>query len=269
MARTVLVTGCSSGIGRATAEAFRADGWTVYATARDRSDVADLAERGCRTATLDVTDGATVDAVVDRVLRETDGIDCVVNNAGVVDIASVEETSPEGFRDLFDVNLFGPHRVIHAVVPHMRERRRGRIVNVGSVAGRFPVPLEGAYCASKFGLRALSAVLRDELRPYDVSVVLVEPPYVRTRQAERETRASEGRGDSPYASLYDRFERAARKEYAAAPGPGTVAGTVLSAATADDPRPRYPVGTKARIQGMLGGLPPGLRYRLWAWSADR
>ncbi len=155
-----------------------------------------------------------------------------------------------------------------AVVPYMRERGEGRIINVGSVAGRFPVPLEGAYCASKFGLRALSASLRDELRPFGVHVALVEPPYVRTRQAEREIRASEGRDGSPYASLYARFERAARKEYHVAPGPEAVAETVLAAATVDDPRPRYPVGTRARLQGMLGGLPPGLRYRLWAWNAD-
>lgn len=181
MARNVLITGCSSGIGRATAEAFRTDGWSVYATARDRSDVEELAERGCRTALLDVTDEGTVESVVDGIVAEDGRIDCLVNNAGVVEISSVEETSPEAFRDLFDVNLFGPHRMVRAVAPHMRERGRGRIINIGSVAGRFPVPLDGTYCASKAGLRALSAVLRDELRPFGVSVVLVEPPYVRTR----------------------------------------------------------------------------------------
>lgn len=268
MTRTVLVTGCSTGIGRATAEAFLADGWTVYATARQSADVADLAERGCRTAPLDVTDQHSVDGVVERVLSETDGIDCVVNNAGVVTVAAVEETTVEEFRALLDVNLLGVHRVLHAVVPHLRERRRGTVINVGSVAGRFPVPLEGAYCASKFGVRALSAVLRDELRPFGVRVVLVEPPYVRTKQAERETRATEGRDGSPYGALYARFERGARKETEAAIEPETVAETILSVANDDNPRPRVPVGWRGWVQGLVGSLPPRLRYRLWTWNAD-
>lgn len=224
MVRTVLTTGCSSGIGRATALAFQEAGWTVYATARDRS---------------------TLDAVVGRVIGGQGAIDCLVNNAGVVSVSAVEETTPEAFRVLFDVNLFGPHRLARAVVPHMRERRRGRVVNVGSVAGRFPVPLEGAYCASKFGLRALSSSLRDELRPFGVSAVLVEPPYVRTNQARQETYAASGREGSPYAALYARFERSARKEYGAAPGHKAVVRTILRAATVDSPRPRYPVGGRS------------------------
>lgn len=268
MDQSVLITGCSSGIGRATADVFHENGWVVYATARDPADLAELAEGGCRTATLDVTDESAVEAVVERIIDEHGALDCLVNNAGVVAISSVEETAPEEFAALFDVNLFGPHRLIHAVVPHMRRRRRGRIINVGSVAGRFPVPLEGAYCASKFSLRALSAILRDELRPFGVSVILVEPPYIRTRQSERETRATEGRQNSPYAALYARFERGARKEYDAAPGPEAVAEKIFTAATARKPRPRYPVGTTAWLQSLLGQLPAKLRYRLWAWNTD-
>ena len=267
MTPSVLITGCSSGIGRATATAFRSAGWTVYATARDQSDLADLAAQGCRTATLDVTDQASIDAVVERIIDDTGAIDCLVNNAGVVSIESVEETTTPAFVELFDVNVFGPHRLIRAVVPHMRARRAGRIINVGSVAGRFPVPLEGAYSSSKFALRALSAVLRDELRPFDIPVILIEPPYIQTRQAEQETRAANGRAQSPYAALYARFERGARKEYEAAPGPDVVATAILAAASTTRPRHRYPVGYKAWFQGLLGHLPPRLRYRLWAWNA--
>lgn len=268
MPQTVLITGCSSGIGRATAERFRADGWTVYATARDRSSLSDLAASGCRTAVLDVTEQETIDVVIEDITEKEDTVDCLVNNAGVVSIEAVEEMTSEAFADIFEVNVFGPHRLLRAVVPRMRERKQGRIINVGSVGGRFPVPLEGAYCASKFALRALSASLRDELRPFGVSVVLIEPPYVRTKQSEQEINAAEGRSDSPYSTLYDRFERAAKKEYDSAPGPDVVAEKILTAATAETPRSRYPVGLKARFQGFLGQLPPRLRYRLWAWSAD-
>lgn len=269
MGRTVLITGCSSGIGRATATAFRADDWTVYATARDEADLDDLGAEGCRTAQLDVTDGEMVERVVGLVVSEAGRIDCVVNNAGVVAIESVEETSPAAFQDLFDVNVFGPHRLIRAVVPHMREERTGTIINVGSVAGRFPVPLEGAYCASKFALRGLSAVLRDELRPFGVSVALIEPPYVRTRGARKETRAAEGRGGSPYADLYESFQRMARKEYADALEPAEVARTILDVATTSRPRFRHPVGRSGWLQGAVGRLPPAIRYRLWRFYADR
>lgn len=268
MSQTVLITGCSSGIGRATAKRFRADGWTVYATARDCSSLSDLAADGCRTAILDVTDQETIDAVVEDITENQGTIDCLVNNAGVVSIEALEEMAPEAFADIFEVNVFGPHRLIRAVTPQMRERQQGHIINVGSVGGRFPVPLEGAYCASKFALRALTATLRDELRPFGVSVVLIEPPYIRTKQAEQEIQAANGRADSPYSTLYDRFERGARKEYDSAPGPDVVANKILAAATTDTPRSRYPVGSKAWVQGFLGQLPPRLRYRLWAWNAD-
>lgn len=268
MSQTVLITGCSSGIGRATAERFRADGWTVYATARDHSSLSDLDVKGCRTAMLDVTDQETIDAVVEDIAENQDTIDCLVNNAGVVSIEALEEMTPEAFADIFAVNVFGAHRLIRAVVPQMRERRQGHIINVGSVGGRFPVPLEGAYCASKFALRALTATLRDELRPFGVSVVLIEPPYIRTKQAEQEIKAADGREDSPYSTLYHRFERVARKEYDSAPGPEVVAKKILAAATTESPRSRYPVGLKAWFQGVLGQLPPRLRYRLWAWTAE-
>lgn len=269
MVKTVLITGCSSGIGKATAEAFLAEGWSVYATARNTADITELKERGCQTTALDVTDRGAVDAVVDRILEDEGAIDCLVNNAGVVTISSVEETSPEAFHDVFDVNLFGPHRLIRAVVPHMRRRERGRIINVGSVADWFPVPLEGAYCASKFGLRALSSSLRDELRPFGVDVILVEPPFVKTRQARQESRAAAGRSDSPYASLYERFERVAQNEYDTAPGPEAVGEKIVAAATTSRPRPRYPVGRTAWLQTLAGLLPPTLRYRLWSRAAKR
>ena len=134
--KTALITGTSSGIGRATAAAFLRRDWTVYATARNTDDVADLAEAGCETAELDVTSGADVERVVERVIEETGRIDCLVNNAGYAQYGPVEDVPPDVLHDQFDVNVYGPHRLTRAVLPHMRERRTGTVVNVSSVQGR-------------------------------------------------------------------------------------------------------------------------------------
>lgn len=269
MSGTVLITGCSTGIGRATAERFLESGWRVHATARDLDDIEDLQERGCRTHALDVTDSEAVETTTVHILEESGSIDCLVNNAGVIAVSTVEEMSTTELYNLFDVNLFGAHRLMRSIVPHMREQQGGTVINVGSVAGWFPVPAEGAYSASKFGLRALTAALRDELRPFGVDVVLVEPPFVRTRQAEIEMTAATGRKDSPYRELYERFERYAQNETTSALEPSEVAWIIVKAAEAESPNARYPFGLMGRVQEIAGLFPARLRYRLWKWTGSQ
>jgi NAD(P)-dependent dehydrogenase (short-subunit alcohol dehydrogenase family) len=266
MDKTVLITGCSSGIGRATAEAFLDDEWTVYATARNEDDVADLAEQGCETAELDVTNAREVERVVERVVEEQGRIDCLVNNAGIGQFGPVEDVPVSAVHEQFDVNLYGPHRLIRAVLPHMRERERGRIVNVSSAVGLVSTPGEGVYSASKHALEGLSDALRTEVDPYGIDVVLVEPGPVATnfeRGVEDSRRNLERSG--AYEDIYqiqdDRAAIDASDTFGMAPE--TVASAIKDAACVDDPDPRYPVGRIARTLALARHLPGRWQDRAW------
>jgi NAD(P)-dependent dehydrogenase (short-subunit alcohol dehydrogenase family) len=258
----VVITGCSSGIGNATARRFRDADWTVYATSRDPNDLAALADRGCRVAALDVTDPDAVERVIDRIHEECGRLDCLVNNAGFGQYGAVEDVPTERLHAQFDVNVYGPHRLVRAVLPHMRERGTGTIVNVSSVVGRLAFALGGPYCASKHALDALTEALRQELDGTGVSAVAIEPGPVSTGFTDRagaETDAVER--TAAYADLYRIFEDAktTRGGGPAAIAPERVAGAIVSAAAANDPPARMPVGLFARV--LLAGryLPAPLR----------
>ncbi|PSP63033.1 oxidoreductase [Halobacteriales archaeon QH_8_67_36] len=261
MAKTVLITGASSGIGRSTAEVFLDDDWQVWATARDEADVAALAESGCETAELDVTDADQCERVVAAVVDSAGRIDCLVNNAGYAQFGAVEDVPT---RDLaasgqqFDVNVYGPHRLVRRVMPHMRARESGTIINVSSVAGRLALPGQGAYAASKFALEALSDSLRVEAAEYGVDVVLVQPGPVETEfydraQDERDELETTGAYDWLYTARED--SRLAGIQDALSVTPGAVALTIRDAASASDPDPRYPVGDGAKLILMAQHLP--------------
>ncbi len=173
--KTVLITGCSSGIGRATALAFADEGWTVYATARDPADIETLEDAGCRTDRLDVTEQDDIDRVVDRILDEEGVISCLVNNAGFGQFGPLEDVPVEQVEKQYDVNVYGPHRLIRAVLPHMRREEEGTIINVSSVAGRVAFPGGSTYCGSKFALEAMSDALRAEVDQFGIDVVVIEP----------------------------------------------------------------------------------------------
>jgi NAD(P)-dependent dehydrogenase (short-subunit alcohol dehydrogenase family) len=263
---TVLITGCSSGIGRATAAAFRAEGWTTYATARDPDDLAALAEDGCHTAALDVTDEGDVHRVVDRVADEQGRLDCLVNNAGYGQLGPVEDVPVETMHEQFEVNVYGPHRLTRVALPIMREAGGGTIVNLSSVSGRVSTPGSGVYSASKFAIEALSDALRTEVAPFDVNVVLVEPGPVDTRFRDRATSAASGLPRTEaYESLYEAID-----DYETIGGPGpasitptAVADAVVNAASCTNPSPRYPVGGLARAMAFARFLPDRWRDRLY------
>ena len=272
--KTVLITGCSSGIGRATALEFLDEDWIVYATARNPADVQTLGERErCEIATLDVTDQGDVERVVDRIVDEQGRIDCLVNNAGYGQMGPVEDVPTDRVHRQFDVNVYGPHRLIRAVLPHMRDQEDGTIVNLSSVAGRVSFPGGGVYSGSKFALEAMSDALRAEVDEYDVDVVLVEPGPVDTGFQERAMDSIDGDADDEpaapegvdrsdaYGDLYSLLED---REALGGSGPGTVppervAAEIVNAASATRPAARYPVGPVARV-GVLGRfLPDSLR----------
>ncbi|MDS0258090.1 SDR family oxidoreductase [Haloarcula sp. S1CR25-12] len=273
MAKTVLVTGASSGIGRATAEAFLDDDWQVWATARDEEDVADLAAAGCETAELDVTEPEACERVVEDVVESAGRIDCLVNNAGYAQFGAVEDVSTADLAasgGQFDVNLYGPHRLIRQVMPHMRARENGAIINVSSVAGRLALPGQGAYAASKFALEGLSDALRVEAAEYGIDVVVVEPGPVETNfydraRAEQDDLETTGAYDWLYTARED--SRLAGVQDALSVTPETVALTIRDAANASDPDPRYAVGEGAKLILMARYLPA--RWRDAAFGVIR
>ena len=271
MTKTALITGASTGIGRATAAAFLRREWTVYATARDTDDVADLADAGCATAALDVTNDGDVERVVDRILDETGRIDCLVNNAGYAQYGPLEHVPVDSLHEQFDVNVYGPHRLIRAVLPNMRQRKTGTIVNVSSVQGRVANAGAGAYAGSKFALEAMSDALRNEVAEYGVDVVVVEPGPVRTDFGDRADRELDGLDRSgAYESLYALLEdsNVLASDRDVGVHPSVVATVIVDAASVSDPDPRYPVGTTARLVLATRHLPDRWRdaaARLVRW----
>lgn len=183
ISRAVLITGCSSGIGRATALRLAAGGWSVWATARRPETIADLADAGCRTLALDVTDEASMEAAVAQVREEAGAVGVLINNAGYSQSGAVETVPLEAARRQFDTNVFGLARLTQLVLPGMREQRWGKVVNIGSMGGRLTFPGGGWYHATKYALEALSDALRFEVRGFGVDVILVEPGLITTEFA--------------------------------------------------------------------------------------
>ena len=248
--RVILVTGCSSGIGRATALEGAARGHRVFATARNRHDLADL-ERPDRleTLALDVTDGAAVRAAVEAALARAGRLDALVNNAGYGQYGAAEEVTLEEWRAQFEVNLFGAIAAIQAVLPAMRRERSGTIVNVSSVSGRVAIPFAAPYSASKHALEAVSDALRVELSAFGIRVVLVEPGPIETRFTERARSvvAPLIARPGPYRELYALAERAMEGDFQkGVQPPEAVARVIIDAIESERPRPRYPVGMMSR-----------------------
>ena len=182
ISRAVLVTGCSSGIGRATAARLARAGWTVYASARNRATLEGL--DGCTPVELDVTDDASAHAAVERIEREAGAVGVLVNNAGYSQSGAVESVSLDDARRQLETNVLGLARLTQLVLPGMRRQGWGRIVNVSSMGGRFTFPGGGWYHASKHAVEALSDALRFEVAGFGVDVVVVQPGLIRTGFAE-------------------------------------------------------------------------------------
>jgi NAD(P)-dependent dehydrogenase (short-subunit alcohol dehydrogenase family) len=255
--QAILVTGCSSGIGRSTALEAAQRGHRVFASSRRQADVADLAARGIDTVELDVTDADSVAEAVRTVLGAAGRIDALVNNAGYGQYGAVEDVRLAEWRRQFDVNVFGAIAVLQAILPAMRDARRGTIVNVSSVAGKVTIPFAGPYCASKHALEAISDALRVEVAPWKIRVVVVEPGPIETRFGER-TREVTARilaTPGPYSSFYSNAERASEKEFQRGKRrPEVVARVIVRAIESRRPRTRYRVAPLAKILVPLKGL---------------
>lgn len=249
----VLVTGCSSGIGAATAKALVEAGHTVYATARRPETLAALEAAGARTLPLDVTSEESMAAAVKQVEAEHGWVGTLVNNAGYGEYGTIEETDLDKVRAMFETNVFGLARLTQLVLPGMRAAGRGRVVNISSMGGRFAFPVGGYYHATKFAVEAISDALRAEVRPFGVDVVVVQPGLVRTRfdQGIHQSEASSpsARSESPYAVLLARNAANSAGGYSSrlmAAEPEAVARVLVRAVESRRPRTRYVVTPAAR-----------------------
>jgi len=257
--RVAIVTGASSGIGEATARKLNSLGYTVYAAARRVDRMAPLAEVGIRPVAVDVTDDASMVAFVEQVIAETGRVDVLVNNAGYGSYGSVEEVPPAEARRQFEVNVFGLARLSQLVLPHMRARRSGYLVNISSIGGKIYEPLGGWYHATKFAVEGLSDSMRMELAPLGIHVVVIEPGAIATEWsgiAGQSLLATSGQGAyADQARMLATFFNADPESQQASP-PSVVADAVARAVSARRPRTRYAVGRFARLStGMRRVLP--------------
>jgi NAD(P)-dependent dehydrogenase (short-subunit alcohol dehydrogenase family) len=255
VSQAVLVTGCSSGIGRATAERLAARGFTVYATARRVESIADLEARGCRVMALDVTAEDSMQAAVATVVDEQGAVGALVNNAGYSQSGAIEEVPLDEVRRQFETNVFGLVRMCQLVLPGMRAQRHGRIVNVSSMGANFTFPGGGVYHATKYAVEAISDALRFEVKHFGVDVVIVQPGIIRTGFADAATTAMAGAtpAEGPYASFNAAVAGSTQNVYEHGAlarlggGPETVARTIERAITARAPKIRYRVTPSARL----------------------
>jgi NAD(P)-dependent dehydrogenase (short-subunit alcohol dehydrogenase family) len=255
--KAVLITGCSSGIGHATADHLAARGWTVYASARRADSIADLAESGCRTLALDVTDEDSMRAALAAVEDAEGAVGALVNNAGYSQSGAIETLPPELLVAQFETNVFGLVRMCQLVLPGMRRQGWGRIVNVSSMGGKLTFPGGGAYHGTKHAVEALSDALRFEVRGFGIDVVVIEPGLIKTRFGETAAGSidagdADAADDDPYAE-FNAAVGAATAEVYDGPlarlggGPETVARAIERAISSRRPKTRYKVTPSARL----------------------
>ena len=250
MKRTALVTGASSGIGRATAAALAARGYRVLGTSRRPAAQAPQGLDGMEFVELDLTSEQSIEALADRLA----GVDVLVNNAGESQSGPFEELPGDALRRLFQINVLGPVRLAQLALPGMRSRGYGRVVMVGSMLASFPLAYRSSYVATKAALRGFSDGARHELSPYGVWFATVEPGSINTGISERRTKYVAP--DSPHRTDFDTMLAALDRNERAGTAPERVAATIVKAIEADRPRPLYAVGSNAPVVFALRRLSP-------------
>jgi len=272
ISKAVLITGCSSGIGEATARRLAAGGWTVYATARRLESIEHLKDAGCRTLALDVTDEASMRAAVDEVQRAEGAVGVLVNNAGYSQGGAIEQVPLDAVRAQFETNVFGVIGMTQLVLGAMRAQHWGKVVNIGSMGGRLTFPGGGLYHATKYSLEAISDALRFEVRGFGIDVVLIEPGLITTgfaatavSKAGDVPKAGDGAADDPYAEFDTKVAALTTGVYEGpmrhlGGGPEVVAKAIDKAITRRRAPSRVPVTASARLSILQRKLLPD---RVW------
>lgn len=259
VSKAVLITGCSTGIGHATALRLAKAGHTVYATARRVDSLGDLQEAGAHTLALDVTDEASMAAAVEQVTEKHGAVGVLINNAGYSQSGAIETLSMDDLRRQFETNVFGLVRMCQLVLPGMRRQGWGRIVNISSMGANFTFPGGGAYHASKYAVEAISDALRFEVKGFGVDVVVIQPGLIRTEfAATAQTGLTTDSG--PYADFNASVGAATEDAYAKGPlaklggDADSVAKAVEKAITANRPPIRMRVTPSAHLLIGVNGL---------------
>lgn len=264
---TALVTGATDGLGRATATLLAERGYRVFAAGRSAQRRAALdqfaRERSLplETLELDVRDDASLNACVSEIEHRVGPVDILVNNAGIAIGAAIEEISIADLLKVYDTNVFGLLRVTQRVLPEMRRRRRGRIINMSSIAGKVAAPILGPYSSSKHAVEAISDSLRHEVYPFGIHVVLIEPGYIETSMnrtaSELSSPYSSAAEKSPYRGVYERFLGGWEKtRHTSKDTPEDCARVILRAIEETPPHPRYLVTRPAKIASFMKRLMP-------------
>jgi NAD(P)-dependent dehydrogenase (short-subunit alcohol dehydrogenase family) len=264
--KAVLITGCSSGIGRASAVRLAKNGWTVYASARRPESIADLTDAGCETLTLDVTDEDSMRAAVGRIEREHGAVGVLINNAGYSQSGPVEQVGLDAVRRQFETNVFGLVALTQLVLAKMREQRWGKVVNVGSMGGRLTFPGGGYYHATKHAIEAISDALRFEVRGFGIDTILIEPGLIVTDFATAAVASMDDvEDDGPYGEFNAKLAALTTDTYTGpmrhlGAGPDAVAKAIERAISRRRPPARVRVTPSARLALIQRRLTPD---RVW------
>jgi NAD(P)-dependent dehydrogenase (short-subunit alcohol dehydrogenase family) len=259
ISKAVLVTGCSSGIGKATALRLAKNrekhGWSIWASARKKETLGELEAAGCQTLALDVTDGASMERAVRMVESAHGAVGVLINNAGYAQGGAVETVAIDQARKQFETNFFGLARLTQLVLPKMRGQRWGRIINLSSMGGKLTFPGAGYYHATKYAVEAVSDALRFEVRGFGIRVVLIEPGLIRSEFGEAMSDSMKRDGEEPdtYREFHEAITKATKDFYEKGPmarlcgTPDDVARVIEGAITRANPRARYTVSPSAKL----------------------
>ena len=247
MKKTVLITGASAGIGKATAIYLAENGYNVYGAARRVEKMAELKAHGIKPIALDVTEDKSIEACVEQIFKEAGSIDILVNNAGFGSEGAIEDVSKQDAKYQMEVNVFGAMHLTQLVLPKMRQNRYGKIINISSIGGKIALPLGGWYHASKFAIEGLSDSLRMEVKPFGIDVIVIEPGGVKSEWGdiaiESLVRVS---GNAAYKDMAKGAEKSFRRTEANNSEPIIIARLIKKAIEVSRPSARYAGGSMAK-----------------------
>lgn len=266
--KTVLITGCSSGIGRALTEAYLAQGWEVFATARNTSSLDNLKSDSLTVISMDVNNADDIQRVAQQVEQTAGHLNCLINNAGYAAMGPVAELSHDALQRQFATNVYAPIALTQALLPALRkggnDQHPAQVVNIGSVSGILTTPFSGAYCATKAALHSLSDALRMELAPFNIAVITVQPGAIQSKFGDNSLAnlAAELSEDSLYAPLKAQMEARATASQDN-PTPAAEFASELIAQLLSKPDPVIRIGNGSRALPFIARwLPIGLRDRI-------
>lgn len=252
MKKTVLITGASSGIGKETAIYLAENGYKIYAGARRIDRMQELIRYGIVPISLDVSNQISMEDCIEKIIREQDSIDILINNAGSGYYGALEDMSIEDAKYQFDVNVFGVARLIQLVLPNMRKNSYGKIVNISSVGGKVTLPMDSWYHASKFALEGLSDVLRKEVKSFGIDVIVIEPGGTKSEMTNLGTEyLNRTSGNTAYSNLAKSVSKMYQEMMKSASDPIVIAKLIKNGIESKSPRTRYSGANGAKMMLFL------------------